>query len=181
MILSSSWSLGLSAFVAALAGGNAIAGERADRSAEFLATLPVSRARILAPKVTLASLALLAFWLIDLLALYLTVASAQVDEEACRNLRGTIRTVVPLFGVSAVLAFGAGWLFSALRASPAIATALAMIAPVALAMVSEAFIEALGAPPIEGRLWSTYVACGPPLGVAAFVAGTLHYLRRVEP
>ncbi len=37
------WSLGLSNMMAALLGGNAIAGETADRSAEFLAYLPVSR------------------------------------------------------------------------------------------------------------------------------------------
>ena len=41
----------------ALLGGNSIAGERMDRSAEFLAYLPVSRGRILASKLLVALVA----------------------------------------------------------------------------------------------------------------------------
>ena len=58
----------------ALLGGNSIAGERVDRSAEFLAYLPVSRGRILASKLLVALAAVPLIWLPNLVILAITGA-----------------------------------------------------------------------------------------------------------
>ena len=63
-------SMVLSQFTLCLLGGHAIACERADRSAEFLAYLPVSRSRILAGKITLSLLCLALIWVPNLILLY---------------------------------------------------------------------------------------------------------------
>src|SRR5262245_42537586 len=57
-------------FVAALLGGNAIACERADRSAHFLAYLPPTKTRILASKFIVAVCALAVFCGGNLVAIY---------------------------------------------------------------------------------------------------------------
>ena len=66
---SSFYSLGLLQLAFALLGGNSIAGERIDRSAEFLAYLPVSRGRILASKLLVALAAVPLVWLPNLVVL----------------------------------------------------------------------------------------------------------------
>jgi len=49
----------------ALIGGNAIAGERVDRSAEFQASLPISRKTILCSKLLLALAIVVVIWVTD--------------------------------------------------------------------------------------------------------------------
>src|SRR5208282_1173833 len=71
---SSFYSLGLLQLVFALLGGNSIAGERFDRSAEFLAYLPVSRGRILASKLLVSLAAVPLVWLPNLAVLATAVA-----------------------------------------------------------------------------------------------------------
>ena len=56
------YSLALSQLTVALLGGNAIAGEAADCSAEFIAYLPLSRPRLLAGKLSLAFSAAVSIW-----------------------------------------------------------------------------------------------------------------------
>ena len=56
------YSLVLTQLVVALLGGNAMAGERADRSAHFMAYLPVSRARRVGCKLTLALSVVTLIW-----------------------------------------------------------------------------------------------------------------------
>ena len=60
-----SYSLVISQMTVALIGGNAIAGERVDRSAEFLASLPITRRKILASKLLLSLAITAAIWLTD--------------------------------------------------------------------------------------------------------------------
>ena len=56
------YSLALSQVAVALLGGNAIAGERADRSAEFIAYLPLPRKRLLGAKLSLALCVVTFIW-----------------------------------------------------------------------------------------------------------------------
>ena len=70
--MSSIYSLIISQLAIALIGGNAIAGERADRSAEFLCSLPITRKRILASKLLISLAIILVIWLTDtMLLMYL--------------------------------------------------------------------------------------------------------------
>jgi len=60
--VASLYSLGLGQVTLTLFGGNAIAGERVDRSAEFLACLPITRRKILASKLLLALMITAVIW-----------------------------------------------------------------------------------------------------------------------
>ena len=62
---SSLLSLFVSQLLVAVIGGNAFAGERADRSAEFLVSLPVTRGRIVASKVLFAVTIIATVWLVN--------------------------------------------------------------------------------------------------------------------
>ena len=74
LLVAAAYSVGISQLTMALLGGNAIAGERADRSAEFVAYLPLTRARILAAKLTVVLLGVAAIWVPNLLILGFTSA-----------------------------------------------------------------------------------------------------------
>ncbi len=63
----SCYSLFICQLAAALIGGNAIAGERVDRSAEFLYSMPIRRSRLLASKLLLALAMAAAIWLVNAL------------------------------------------------------------------------------------------------------------------
>ncbi len=66
----SGYSLCISQLAAALIGGNAIAGERVDRSAEFLYSLPIRRRKLLASKLLLALAIAVAIWLLNALIFF---------------------------------------------------------------------------------------------------------------
>ncbi len=72
-------SIALSQLTLVLLGGNAIAGERADRSAEFVAHLPISRRQRVVSKIILSVLAAVLVWggnLLILLAIGLLCGEA---------------------------------------------------------------------------------------------------------
>ena len=63
LAVASLYSFAISQVALALIGGNAIAGERADRSAEFQVYLPLTRQKILAGKLLLALAIVAVIWL----------------------------------------------------------------------------------------------------------------------
>ena len=176
LALLSALSLSLSLLTLAMLGGNAIACERADRSAEFLAYLPPTRRGIVGSKATLAISAGLIIWLVNLVAMYgivpltgeLSTSGAQFFKDGLPNIAAT-----------GVLAFGAAWLGSSFLASPAIATGLGIFAPVTVVCVLGTVHYFLNPPGFDMARWYNIVCV--PLGVGCFVAGTAYYLRRLEP
>jgi ABC-type transport system involved in multi-copper enzyme maturation permease subunit len=182
-------SIVITSILLALLGGNAIAGERADRSAEFLACLPISRRRHLASKLILAPL-----WLVVILGFNLAIvlfasgsdirpgefiADILQDSERWEFLLGVgcyVGTIAAFFCV--------GWFWSSLLSSPTLASAFGLIAPPVI----------IGG--INGVIWLTgvqfslneevviacwYAGVTLTLSMACFVAGSWYYLRRVEP
>ncbi|MBN2561194.1 MAG: ABC transporter permease [Phycisphaerae bacterium] len=173
-------SLGCSLFTMALLGGNAVASERADRSAEFLAYLPPSRRAIIASKVILAVGACLLVWIINLAIIYgLGPLLPDAEGEASRLPGDRFTDAVPYLASTAVILFGVAWFCSSFLASPAIATGIGIFAPVLVAGALQA-IEYFFHPAFFefGRWYNT--AC-VVLGILGFAAGTGYYLRRIEP
>jgi ABC-type transport system involved in multi-copper enzyme maturation permease subunit len=177
--------------VFALLGGNAIAGERADRSAEFLATLPFSRWQNLLSKLVLAPLAVVAIWGLNFVVLVLLSGQWPDLREFLSRLESArpedVRQAFVVFGLFAVTGltfFCVGWLLSSLLNSPVFSICAGLIAPLAVIMT------------IAGAIWWLDVETHRPneflpaywylgvcftLSVASFITGTVHYLRRVEP
>ncbi len=166
-------SLGVSALLTAFVAGNAIAGERVDRSAEFAAQLPISRRSAIASKALLAIGVCLCFWLINISIYFLTYSMlgdwpAPVKDE-----------LVVALVVASVLVFGVSWLFSALLSSPAIAAASGLGSVMILFMVI-AIVEETQGLRVDAVAYVHALAC-VVLGTVCFVAGVLHCLHRVEP
>ncbi len=176
LLACSSFSLALSMLTVIMLGGNAIAGERADRSAEFLAYLPPSRGQVLGSKVLLA-LATVAV---------IGGSNALVADVVCPALgdewRRTADDLPPrgLLTGKGVLLFGAAWLGSSFLSSPAFAVGLGFLVYAVTSMSLQALSTFTGWP-AESQLVGWYIAFCLVVGPACFVAGTVYYLRRKEP
>ncbi len=171
-------SLGLSLFTFAMLGANAVAAERADRSAEFLAYLPPSRRAIITSKAIIAVGAGLFIWIVNLV-LYCVVAphGSSGPEGAVVTYSDEFTELVSVLAATSVLLFGAGWFWSSFMPGHAISTGLAFstLAFVGCSLGSWEYLS--GSNTVEK--W--YVPVGLTLGIIGFVAGTVCYLRRVEP
>jgi hypothetical protein len=175
VLWSSQVSLAFALVTLALLGGNTIACERADRSAEFLAYLPPSRASILASKAALALTVAAVIWGLNLLMDWglAPVISRQPLWQISRLHKTNL-------AASGAFLFGVSWLGSSRLESPAFATSLG-IASVFLVLIALAGLKvSVGWPARdEFEYWSNVVLA--TLGTGSFAAGTWYYLRRVEP
>jgi ABC-type transport system involved in multi-copper enzyme maturation permease subunit len=174
LVGASLYSLWASQLTLVLLGGNLIAGERVDRSAEFLAYLPLSRGRAVVGKLLLTLLAAVAIWSLN--GTILMVYNAGPDR---------VDDLPAILGLAAVLGFtffGVSWLVSALQSSPTFAVFAGLVFPLLIVMSLHAVNEFL----LDQRLTHNTVlqwfvaGCLVP-AVASFVAGTCYHLRRVEP
>jgi ABC-type transport system involved in multi-copper enzyme maturation permease subunit len=135
-VIQSIASLGLSLLTFAMLGGNAVAAERVDRSAEFLAHLPPSRRRVILSKIILALAASAVIWAINLGLIYGLAAHLDGWPTMKESLStGSLQDTFPGLASVAIIVFGVAWLGSVCLTSPAIATGLGIFAPVAVAGV----------------------------------------------
>ena len=196
--------LGLTAFLSASFGGGAFAIERRDRSAEFLAMLPVPRWRIVASKLLAVLSCLLIPCAAHLAVVFLAPLAVDPSQRAIAGehmpwvaLRNTAAMTLMLFGVA--------WLMSALLDSAALAATLS----VGVTTATAAFVGGLARraareahptgyfPEASEVVWAlinpglyrhnlvqiygAVQAVTAVVGALALVAGTVIYLRRVSP
>jgi ABC-type transport system involved in multi-copper enzyme maturation permease subunit len=176
-VLSAAYSILLSQLTLALLGGNAIASERADRSAEFLFYLPLSRTRIFTGKMTLAITVALLIWSVNLLILHLTfpyIWRSEVGGAVVirRMLLGAVLTGSVMYSV--------GWLLSTRWETPTFPICGGLAAPfvVLLGILAATWAWEY---PFHEVAWPWYQRVCPGVAVVSFLAGTWYYLRRVEP
>lgn len=166
--------LGIAALLTAFIAGNAIAGERGDRSAEFIAYLPIPR------KDAITSKAIVALG-ISVVLLVACAGLTLFTESLCppHLRRQEPLPEVAAFIVSAALGFGGAWLASSFSRSAAYAAAVGIAFPVcigiALGILSELEVMA------HVHMGSVYFVLCLLIGPISFVAGIVYYLRRVEP
>ncbi len=160
----------------ALLGGNAIACERADRSAEFLRYLPVSRRQIVVSKL---------FVPLVVIGLICTVIPILATTDHLGMLLDWQEmTFLGLFGV---VAFSVAWLISAVQDSPTFAVGAGLFAPLAVGVLTAGTVQVfeLFAPGIvldPNVLWNySFATLSISLAIASFVGGTWYYLHQVEP
>lgn len=178
----SMYSLVISQLSIALIGGNAIAGERVDRSSTFLYSLPIRRKKLLASKLILA-LAIAAIpWLLNVAVLGCLFGSFEMPPHRYQetfNLAATIATTGLVF-------FCVAWFLSSFVPSPAFNVCGGLITPFLLLsggvfvhwlLILEGWSERGLVD--TGLLW--YLGTGLTIALVCFAIGTRHYLRRVEP
>jgi hypothetical protein len=178
------YSLALSQLTIALLAGNAMAGERADRSAEFMAYLPVSRPKRMAAKLILAGCAAAVIWSFS------SIMASLILEELWTEL-GTrpwdrraseaavfFATYVAITGATF---FGVAWLVSSFQSSPTFAACAGLITPVLVVAGLQA-VALLCKPRLTGPIvGGGYAIICLSLACCGLAAGSLYYIRRVEP
>ncbi len=177
---SSVYALGLLQLAFALLGGNSIAGERIDRSAEFLAYLPVSRGRILTSKLLVALAAVPLVWLPNLVIFAVIYAARPAGPTPPVEY---ILCVLGSIAITGLTFFCVAWLFSCMLRSPTFSVCAGLITPF-LVVTGICWVVYLLKLPNPGSplivLW-WYGGLCLVISAASFLSGTLYYLRRVEP
>lgn len=176
------WSLFLCQLTVALLGGNAIAGERADRSAEFIAYLPLPRTRLLGSKLILAFSAAALIWGINLLVLWILVSLAPQFRSG-PSLSPKIPLTLSYVAITGLVFYGVSWLISSFQSSPTFAVVGGLITPLLVLMGLHAAAWAMDMDPssVDQFAGTWYATICPILAVVCFSIGTWYYLTRVEP
>lgn len=175
ILQASGYSLLLSVLLCSFISGNAIAGERADRSAEFLGYLPISRISSVAVKAVFAASICMVMLFTNGLVVYLA-SELLVDVTFSHP---SLSTLAIFCVVVAILMFGVSWLVSAIMNRPAIAAVSGLASVVILGMILSVVEDALGH---QGRTSTRLIATlFGGVGSACFIAGVVCYLRRIEP
>ncbi|MGN6368831.1 MAG: ABC transporter permease [Phycisphaerae bacterium] len=155
---------------AAMFAGNAVAVERNERSAHFLAYLPAEKWRILMSKLVVAVGVVCVVWVWALISMYVVAPSLDQlqapDGPQVRELVGWC-----------VLAFGVAWGCSAEMEKPVAPIVAGLVSPAVVGLVVECVVAFGGMPRSRG----VGVAVNCAVGVVAFGVGTWGYLRRAEP
>ena len=168
----------LSQLTIAFLGGNAFAGERADRSAEFMAYLPISRKDRLLSK----------FWLTVIVIAVILVVNLAVFRLAdgrfpwqMRDRESDIAEFLRNVAITGFVAFGVGWLISSFQSSPTFAVCGGFVVPLLTAMGLSLVVREFEIPDDFRFAFTWYaVICGI-LGALGFALGTWLFLKRVEP
>jgi ABC-type transport system involved in multi-copper enzyme maturation permease subunit len=179
------YSLVISQLTIALMGGNAIAGERVDRSAEFLYSLPIPRKKLLASKLLLVLLITASIWLTDAPLMTWMLRITTTPENLPRY--GDLAIIWANFAITGLTFFCVAWFLSSYIASPALAVCGGLITPwlvlSGIALVNWLLMRSeLLNPRYFALTWElSYGSVCLTLAPLCFAVGTWHYLRRVEP
>ncbi len=170
--------MGITALMASVFGGAAFATERQDRSAEFLAMMPVSRELIICSKFLAALGALAILWIINVLVL--VIASSNFDSQTKLEVAG----LIVLNSTAQFMLLGVGWLLSTFLRSATLAACIPIAFTLLLLATGVIMLNELVN--FRGRekemlaFWLV-VAVTTVIGMLSLTGGSLYYLRRVAP
>jgi len=169
------WGTGV--LLAPLLAAHAVAGERADRSARFVASLPVSRTCRLSAKFAMLLALVPSLWVP-----YFLWLAFQPPNAGDLRFGGLVFTYT-------LMTTAIAWLLAAWLDSAILAGAVAIVVPIAVPLLHSIFAESIGLRGEDRRGVWIWIWIGPQglpslltLLVAAglFAAGTAIYLRRAE-
>jgi ABC-type transport system involved in multi-copper enzyme maturation permease subunit len=167
----------LTALLAAVYGGLAIAGERIDRTSDFIVLLPATRKQIIASKwiVSAATLGVAAGVHIVFACLLLYPKHAMSPFE--RMIWQWMLPATLWFGCLCSF-YGVGWLLGSFINSAVISACASVAVTLALCMIMASLPDYL-----RGHdKWQIILAAMLlTIGGAGIFTGTIHYLRRVAP
>jgi ABC-type transport system involved in multi-copper enzyme maturation permease subunit len=177
-LLSSLFSLMLGQVAIAAAAGNAFAGERADRTAEFQAYLPIPRGKVVVGKLLFVLAIAGMIWLPNLIVLWSATNAATTRAMNYSN----VELVAELLNtaITGLAFFCVAWLFSSFFSSSAFATIAGLVAPLIVVLSVASICYLCGFTP-EPNVQPWYRAICLTLSPLCFAIGTRLYLTRVEP
>lgn len=157
-------------------GGNAIAGERADRSAEFLAYLPIAKGERLKAKLLYIAINATLIWGINWLVIggFHELIGAKIQD---------FLDVAKIIAAGSLAAFGVAWAVSSFQSSSTFAICAGIVAPLVVGM-SLTFVN--WALEYDLKTQQHFMETVAPiaclvLGILGFALGTWYFLNRVEP
>ena len=158
--------------IAAAFGGIALAGERADRTAEFMEMLPVRRFQIVLSK-CLVSLSMLFICLV----FHMTVAMCLID----RQMRSTdlVYTLAVIDGLS-LSCYGVAWLLGSFLKSGPVSACVAIGVTVSSALLSTTTVKWFSSD-LSHREPLAIAIVTAWMGLASLIVGSLHYARKIAP
>ena len=184
----------VTAVLASVFGGAALTGERADHTADFLNTLPVTRSQIIVSKwmvcmimvgasLGLHSLVALIFWRLETSGSRATLALPIWVQRAygpAWSLAAYWESASAFAAACIISLFGVAWGLSAFTKSGPICACASIAVTIATVVLAK---NGLGDPRLVGAWEAAYRLALPPaaIGLSSLVAGTLYYLRRVAP
>lgn len=176
------WAMILTTGISAFIAGNAFAGERADRSAEFAVCLPISRARMLASRLILAAGSAMALYLFNILILLVLSFILHQIEKSGLNLE-LFQGIAQSSGATMTLLFGVAWLVSSFAKSGVIAAASGLAAMILLAggLMSIDNYAGLGSSVFGGHMHTFYAPLSVIFGLMGLVGGCIVVMRRRTP
>jgi ABC-type transport system involved in multi-copper enzyme maturation permease subunit len=175
----------MTALLASTFGGLAIAGERSDQTADFLGLLPVTRKQIVLSK-WIVSIFTLGFCGLFHTAVALFLTGFIAPHNALHDLRHNPAgwASVAAFGVlwigCTTSFFGVAWLLSTFTKSGPISACTSIAVTLGSAGLTGFCIER----PDRIEEWKVLLTLGCfmlAIGLSSLIAGTVHYLRRIEP
>ena len=180
-VLEGGWMTNLlvSTVILALLGGQSIACERADRSAEFLAYQPVPRGRIVLSKLVWPSVSLAIIFGLNS-TLLLAAKATQLGSIQFDRATDILLGFTP-FLAAALCAFAIAWGISALQNSPTYAVMTGIAVPIVGLWLVELTNCLPGFLTTNLQKLIVYLAVYLSLSLISFIGGTWYYLRRVEP
>ncbi|NLX12504.1 MAG: ABC transporter permease subunit [Phycisphaerales bacterium] len=174
-------SLILSIVITGFVAANMFAGERVDRSAEFVAYLPIKRRTALVSKFIYAAGVSLIACMIN----YAVFTFTLLMLEPASSRREVDLASIVCYAVSAILIFGVSWLVSAIQKSPVIAGIAGLATVTCIAFTMRFIIEPLpgigASQSREARIFWWYFGLSLGIGLLSFIAGCICYLHQVEP
>jgi hypothetical protein len=167
----------------AIIGGNAFAGERTDRSAEFLFSLPISRGKIVLSKLLVSLALFLAIWLTTAVLLAcLILYRGEWELPNLRDLTEVLSKVVYAAIVSTTL-FCVAWCLSSFQRSSMLAALGGLITPwlVMMGIMLIGYMVGANLDGADTRAMVPFNAICLTIALPCFALGTWYYLQRVEP
>lgn len=174
--LAAGFAVGCAVLMAAVYGGMAFATERRERSAEFLAMLPVRKSRVALSKLLVAVVCMTPAVLVHLWLLNHWLIHSHGGFEGLLNVFAF-----------ALLVFGLAWLFSAFLDNPALAGVIALGLAFATALITSESVYALittwnaTVRAFELQAEGAVALVSITVGALSLGAGMLCYVLRVRP
>jgi hypothetical protein len=172
----------------AVVGGNAFAGERADRSAEFLVSLPISKGKIILSKLIVSLALALAIWLISSLILASLAAAhgeLSFDTRGRANDFADMGRVIGCVAIVSATFFCVAWGLSSFLTSSTFSVLGGLFTPLLVVwgiMLVGYFLHVDFDRQDGGNLLRLlFNAVCLTISPLCFGLGTWYYLRRVEP
>ncbi len=178
LLMSAFSSLIISQIVFAFLGGNAFAGERPDRSVEFLAYLPITRSKIIASKIILTLLLAALIWIVNMLIFGVSWENLSFPTPTDEDF-AHVAGIMAMITITGLTFFCVAWFYSSFLESPTFSICIGLCTPLVVIWIVSFIVLYFGFQKNMIGPWYSCICLA--LAATGYTAGTWYYLRYAEP